>query len=91
LLAHGRLGLAQKSEELNASLLRIAGERLAAGEVAELDVNLAKVEAARAEGRKIDAERETAPAQQRLLLLMGSPLDETVNVSGSLDAGIAGC
>lgn len=88
LLAHGRLGLAQKSEELNASLLRIAGERLAAGEVAELDVNLAKVEAARAEGRKIDAERETTPAQQRLLLLMGSPPDEAVNVSGFLDAGV---
>lgn len=88
LLAHGRFGLAQKAEELNIRLLRIAGERLAAGEVAELDVNLAKVEAARAEGRKIDAERETAPAQQRLLLLMGSPPDETVNVSGSHDAGV---
>ena len=87
LLAHSQFGLAQKAEELNIRLLRIAGERLAAGEVAELDVNLAKVEAARAEGRKIDAERETAPAQQRLLLLMGSPPDETVNVSGSLDAG----
>lgn len=89
LLAHGRLGLAQKAEELNIRLLRIAGERLAAGEVAELDVNLAKVEAARAEGRKIDATTETAPVQQRLLLLMGLPPGETVNVSGSLDAGVS--
>ena len=88
LLAHGRFGLARKAEELNASLLRIAEERLAVGEVAELDVNLARVESARAEARMIDAERETAPAQQRLLLLMGSPADETVNVSGSLDAGV---
>ena len=88
LLAHGRFGLARKAEELNTGLLRIAGERLAVGEVAELDVNLARVEAARAEARKIDAERETAPAQQRLLLLMGSPADETLNVSGSLDAGV---
>lgn len=88
LLAHSRLGLAQKAEELNIRLLRIAGERLAAGEVAELDVNLARVEAARAEGRKIDAERETAPVQQRLLLLMGLSPGETVNASASLDAGI---
>ena len=88
LLAHGRLELAQKAEELNIRLLRIAGERLAAGEVAELDVNLAKVEAARADGRKIDAETETALVQQRLSLLMGLPPGETVNVSGSLDAGI---
>ncbi|MHB8057470.1 MAG: TolC family protein [Desulfuromonadaceae bacterium] len=87
LLAHSRLGLAQRAEELNISLLRIAGERLAAGEVAELDVNLARVEAARAEGKKIDAATETAPVQQRLLLLMGSPPGDTVNVSGSLDAG----
>ncbi|MBC7964171.1 MAG: TolC family protein, partial [Steroidobacteraceae bacterium] len=49
LLAHGRFGLARKAEELNTGLLRIAGERLAVGEVAELDVNLARVEAARAE------------------------------------------
>ena len=88
LLAHGRFGLAQKAEELNTRLLRIAGERLAVGEVAELDVNLAKVEAARAEGRKIDAATETAPIQQRLSLLMGSQPDETVNASGSLDAGV---
>ncbi len=88
LLAHGRFVLARKAEELSAHLLRIAGERLAVGEVAELDVNLARVEASRAEARKIDAERETVPAQQRLLLLMGSPPDATVNVSGSLDAEI---
>ncbi len=88
LLAHGRLELAQKAEELNIRLLRIAGERLAAGEVAELDVNLAKVEAALAEGRKIDAETETAPVQQRLSLLMGLPPGETVKLSGSLYAEV---
>lgn len=89
LLARNLLGLAQRAEELNISLLRIAGERLAAGDVAELDVNLARVEAARAEGKKIDAATETASVQQRLLLLMGSPAGETVNVSGSFDAGVS--
>ena len=89
LLAHNLLGLAQRAEELNSSLLRIAGERLAAGDVAELDVNLARVEAARAEGKKIDAATETVSVQQRLLLLMGSPAGDTVNVSGSFDSGVS--
>lgn len=87
-LAHSRFVLARKGEELNAHLLRIAGERLAAGEVAELDVNLAKVEAARSEGIKIDAERESAPIQQRLMLLMGSPPGETVSVNALSVSGV---
>lgn len=89
LLAHGRFDLARKAEELNARLLHIANERFAAGEVAELDVNLAKVESARAEGRKIDAESETVPAQQHLLLLMGATPDEIVNVSEPLNTSVS--
>jgi cobalt-zinc-cadmium efflux system outer membrane protein len=88
LLANGRLGLAQKAEDINSRLLWISSERFAAGEVAELDVNLAKVEASRAEGRKIDVERELAPVQQRLLLLMGSPPGEQLTVCGSLNASL---
>lgn len=87
LLADGRLGLARKAADLNSNLLRISGERLAAGEVAELDVNLARVEAARAEGRKFEAEQDIAPLQQRLLLLMGSSPGVILDISGSLDAG----
>lgn len=85
LLANGCLGLAQKAEELNRHLLRISGERFAAGEVAELDLNLARVESARAEGRKLEAEQDLAPLQQRLLLLMGSSPGEKLHVNGSLD------
>ena len=87
LLANGRLGLARKSEELNGQLLRISGERFAAGEVAELDLNLARVESARAEGRKLEAEQDMAPLQQRMLLLMGASPGEKFHLSGSFDTG----
>jgi cobalt-zinc-cadmium efflux system outer membrane protein len=73
LRAASRLDLAHKSLDLNGELLRITRERLAAGDVAELEVNLARVEVARSEGSKIEAERELAPARQRLLALMGRP------------------
>lgn len=85
LLAESRLDLAHKSFELNSQLLQIAKERLAAGDVAELDVNLARVEAIRSKGKKIDAERELAPARQRLIALMGNPSLETLKVAGSTE------
>lgn len=87
LLAHNRLELAHKANERNSRLLRIAGQRLASGEVAELDLNLVKVEAARGEGRKIEAEREITPAQQQLLILIGEAAEEELNLSSPLDAG----
>lgn len=72
-LAEGRRELAGRSLELNNQLLQTARERLAAGDVAELDVNLARVEALRSEGRKIEAEQGLVPIRQRLLLLVGAP------------------
>lgn len=86
LLAEGRLDLARKSLELNSQLLRITKERLAAGDVAELDVNMAKVETARSEGKTIEAERELVPARLRLLALMGSPSLNHLKVADSPEA-----
>lgn len=83
LLAENRLNLANKSLELNNQLLQTARERLAAGDVAELDVNLARVEAVRSEGRKIDAEQGIVPARQRLLLLTGAPAATDLKVAGA--------
>lgn len=73
LLAESRFDLAHKAGELSSQLLQITKERLAAGDIAELDVNLVRVESARSEGRKIEAEREIVPSRQRLLTLMGAP------------------
>lgn len=78
LLAEGRRDLANKSRELNNQLLQIARERFGAGEIAELDVNLAKVETARSAGRSIEVERELVPLQQRLLTLMGASSSENL-------------
>lgn len=85
LWAESRLDLAQKSLELNNQLLQITRERFAAGDIAELDVNLARVESARSEGRKAEVELELIPDRLRLLSLMGAPLTETLSVVGSLE------
>lgn len=83
LMAESRLDLALKSRELNNQLLLIARERLAAGDVAELDLNLARVETARSEERKVEAERDLVPARQQLLLLMGKPDLTEVKISAN--------
>lgn len=83
LLAENRLELAHKFRELNNQLLQITKERLAAGDIAELDVNLARVETARSEGRKIEAEREVVPSRQRLLALMGVTALTDLKIAGS--------
>ena len=83
LLAESRFELTHKSGELNGQLLQITKERLAAGDIAELDVNLVRVEAARSEERKIEAERELVPSRQRLLSLMGVPALTDLKIAGS--------
>jgi cobalt-zinc-cadmium efflux system outer membrane protein len=85
LLAGKRVELAERSIALNSQLLDITKQRFDAGDVPELELNLARVEVARSEGRKAEAERELSPARARLLLLMGLPRDETANFSGSLE------
>ena len=83
LMTESRLDLALKSQELNNQLLQITKERLAAGDIAELDVNLVRVETARSEGRKIEAEQELIPARQRLLSLMGAPALTDLKIAGN--------
>lgn len=78
LLAQGRLDLARKSQELNGKLLQVTKERFAAGDVAEIEVNLAQVEAARSEAGKLEAVRDLGPARQRLLALMGASAKDTL-------------
>ncbi|WP_298272106.1 TolC family protein [Geobacter sp.] len=85
LLAEKRVELAERSIALNNQLLDITKQRLEAGDIPELEVNLAQVEVARSEGRKVEAERELYPAKARLLLLIGLPPDEEARFSGSLE------
>jgi cobalt-zinc-cadmium efflux system outer membrane protein len=77
LLAQQRRENAQRSVELSQRLLTVARERFAAGDIPELEVNLARVEAASSEGRLIAAGRALGPARARLLTLLGlAPGDE---------------
>lgn len=73
-----RRELAQRAIELNAKLLEITKERLTAGDIPELEVNLARVEVSRSEGRKIEAERQLTPLLAKLRTLLGLPAGEEV-------------
>ena len=81
-LAQKRRELAQRAIDLNGKLLEITRERLSAGDIPELEVNLARVEVARSEGRKIEVERELNPLLARLRILLGIPVGEEVNFDG---------
>jgi len=85
LLAQKRLELAERSAKLNNQLHDVAKQRFEAGDIPELEVNLARVEVARSEGRRTDAERELLPAKARLLTLMGLSPSESAGFSGSLE------
>jgi len=82
-LAEKRLELSERSIALNKQLLAITKQRLEADDIPELDMNLAKVEAARSEGKKVEAEGEFYLAKAKLLSLMGFPPDEKASFSHS--------
>lgn len=85
LLAEKRMELAERSIALSRQLLDVTQQRLEAGDIPELEVNLARVEVARSEGRKAGAEQEFSPAKARLFSIMGLPPDEEGRFSGSLE------
>ena len=79
-LAAKRQELSAKLVQLNRDLEVIAGERFKAGDIPELELNLAKVELARAESRLLEVERERIPLRIKIASLTG--LNESdVNLS----------
>jgi cobalt-zinc-cadmium efflux system outer membrane protein len=70
-LAQQRLDLAKQAAELGSQLLAVTRERFAAGDIPELEVNLARVEMARSGSERVAAEREILPVRSRLATLMG--------------------
>jgi cobalt-zinc-cadmium efflux system outer membrane protein len=86
LLTAKRIDLADRAIELNSQLLDVTGERLKAGDIPELEMNLVKVELARSEGVRIDAARLLDQSQAKLRTLMGLPDGESPDWAGSLDA-----
>lgn len=89
LLAGERLALADRSIALNRQLLEVAKERLAAGDIPELEMNLVRVELARSEGARIEAARGVLQSRARLWALMGLPSGQEPAISGNLEPGPA--
>lgn len=84
LLAQERVALAERSMSLAGQLVEVARERLAAGDIPELELNLAKVELARAAGSKVEAQRAQIMNRTRLLALMGGESDEEIRLTDKL-------
>lgn len=81
ILTEQRIALADRSTRLNQQLLDVAKERLTAGDIPELELNLVKVELARSGGTRIDLERTLLQKQTKLWTLVGlSPLESPLVV-----------
>lgn len=89
MLAEQRLKLADRSIDLNRQLLEVTKDRLAAGDIPELEMNLAKVELTRSEGARIEIERALLQTKARLFTFMGLPAGEAPAIAGTLDNGFS--
>ena len=88
LLTQQRIALSDRSIALNQQLLDVSKERLAAGDIPELEMNLVKVELARSEGFRIDAEKALNRNQAKLRTLMGLSPGESPTIAGVLETDI---
>lgn len=82
-LAEQGIALSDRSIALNRQLLDVTKERLAAGDIPELEMNLVKVELARSEAARIDAEKRLDQNQARLWTLMGLLPGEYPSIAGA--------
>jgi cobalt-zinc-cadmium efflux system outer membrane protein len=89
LLAQERAALAERSIGVNRQLLEVTQERLKAGDIPELEMNLVKVELARSEGARIESARAMRQSQSRLWALMGLPAVNQPAIVGKLESGFS--
>ncbi|QWV91776.1 TolC family protein [Geomonas oryzisoli] len=85
LLARERVGLARHSIELNKQLLQVAEDRLAAGDIPELEMYLVRVELTRSEGNLIELQRGVLDNSAKLFALMALPPTASPVLSGTLN------
>jgi cobalt-zinc-cadmium efflux system outer membrane protein len=86
-LVEKRKELAADLVTLNSDLAAIAGDRFKADDIPELDLNLAKVELARAESRLLEVERERIPLRIKIASLTGLNQND-IKLSDKLSAPI---
>ncbi len=87
ILAEQRLSLSDRFIALNRQLLDVTNERLAAGDIPELEMNLIKVELSRSEGARLDVEKTLNQNQGKLWTLMGLSPGEYPSISGEFETG----
>jgi cobalt-zinc-cadmium efflux system outer membrane protein len=81
-----RVRLATASESLVVDVVRIAERRFAGGDVARLDVNVAKTALARARAERVSAEAARDVALAQLRVVLGMAAGDTLAVGGELSA-----
>jgi cobalt-zinc-cadmium efflux system outer membrane protein len=86
LLSEQRLNLSDRSIALNRQLLDVTRERLKAGDIPELEMNLAQVELARSEGTRIESLKALQQNQAKLSGLMGILTEKQLSLSGKLES-----
>ncbi len=86
-LAEKRRELAAGQVALNQELVKITGERFKADDIPELELNLAKVELARAGNRLLEIERERISLRIKIASLTGLK-ENDINLSDKLSAPI---
>lgn len=89
LLAQERVALLDRSIGVNRQLLEVTQERLKAGDIPELEMNLVKVELARSEGARIEAVRAMGQSRSRLWSLMGLAAVNQPAIVGNLESGLS--
>jgi len=89
ILAQQRIALADRAIALNRQLLQVARERLAAGDIPELELNLVKVESARSEAARSESADVLNQNRARLWMLMGLPVGESPEIAGTLETEAA--
>ena len=84
LYAQERIELLRGAETVAADVVTVADRRYAAGDIAVLDVNIAKIALARARAARLAAEGERTVFAGELQRLLGIPSGSTVVAAGSL-------
>jgi len=83
--AADRLRLAGASADVSRRLLAATDRRFAAGDVAAIDLNLARIDAARAEAAVQSARTDLAAVADRLRILLRLPAADPIELRGSLE------
>lgn len=89
LLAGKRIELAEKAIELNRQLFAVAGERLAAGDIPELELNLVKVELARSESARNELAKDRLQSEARLWTLLGLSTENQPAIVADLESAVS--